>query len=72
MDDKQTDSPFRSFARRLAVGVDRVRWLPGRVLVALANVAHRAAEAGVVPALLATVIGIWLGVCWCAAAGSVP
>lgn len=72
MSDRQTESPFRTFGRRLAVGVDRVLGIPGRVVLALANVGQRAAEAGVVPTLLATLVGVWLGVCWCAAAGNIP
>lgn len=72
MSENQTQSPIRSVGRRLAVGVDRVLGLPGRVAVAVADVGQRAAEACLVPTLLATVIGIWLVVCWCAAAGDLP
>ena len=44
MEGNQTESPFRTFGRRLAVGVDRVVGLPGRAAVALANVGQRAAN----------------------------
>lgn len=72
MEGNQTESPSRTFGRRFAVGVARVLGLPGRVAVAVADVGQRAAEACLVPTLLATVIGIWLVVCWCAAAGDLP
>ncbi len=44
MADNRTESPLRTLGRRLALGVDRVVGLPGRALVALANVGQRAAN----------------------------